>query len=467
MTFQSLSFPVFLAAAVLVCRGLSGTPAAVMALELFCLAFYLSGGGWAALAVLAAGVAVTRTALGALSGPHRRRNLVLACCYHAAVLAVFKYAGFFTGGARSLDWAPMGLSFFTFQQLWLLRDVYTGDYRPAGGEPWPLFALFFPTVASGPILRAGEFFPQLKEAGFLRPGARDAAAGLYALCWGTVKKVLLADPLGTVVANGWSGAERLSAPEAWLVMLAYTLQLYLDFSGYCDIASGAARLLGVRLPVNFDVPYRSLSVGEFWKRWHRTLTSFLRQCVYFPLGGSRKGPLRTYRNILVVYLVSGWWHGAGWTFLVWGLLHGLAQIAERAWGPGRERLPGAVRWAGTFLFVNVAWVFFRAPDLHAAGAMLSAAVSGGLRMPGEWLLEGFFDSETAAAALAAPDLPAQWLLLGAVMLAGLAVSLMREEPVGRMDTFRPVWWRGAVLAVLTAWSVLSFTGITGFIYSNF
>ena len=467
MSFQSLSFPVFLAAAVLVCRGLAGTPAAVMALELFCLFFYLCSGGWAALAVLAAGVLVTRAALGALAGPHRRRTLTLACCYHVAVLAVFKYADFFTGGARSLGWAPLGLSFFTFQQLWLLRDAYVGDYRPAGGEPWPLFALFFPTVTSGPILRPGDFFPQLEAEGFLRPSGADAAAGLYAMCWGTIKKVLLADPLGTVVANGWSGVEGLSAPEAWLVMLAYTLQLYLDFSGYCDIASGAARLLGVRLPVNFDSPYRSCSVGEFWKRWHMTLTGFLRQCVYFPLGGSRKGLLRTCGNILIVYLVSGWWHGAGWTFLVWGSLHGLAQIAERLWGPGRERLPGAVRWTGTFLFVNVAWVFFRAPDLHAAGSMLSAAVSGGLRLPGEWLLEGFFDSETAAAALAAPGLPVQWLLLAVVLAAGLAVSMMREEPVRRMDTFRPTWRQGAALAVLTAWSVLSFTGITGFIYSNF
>ena len=467
MSFQSLSFPVFLAAAVLVCRGLAGTPAAVMALELFCLFFYLCSGGWAALAVLAAGVLVTRAALGALAGPHRRRTLTLACCYHVAVLAVFKYADFFTGGAWSMGWAPLGLSFFTFQQLWLLRDADVGAYRPVGGEPWPLFALFFPTVTSGPILRAGGFFPQLEAEGFLRPSGADAAAGLYAMCWGTIKKVLLADPLGTVVANGWSGVEGLSAPEAWLVMLAYTLQLYLDFSGYCDIASGAARLLGVRLPVNFDSPYRSCSVGEFWKRWHMTLTGFLRQCVYFPLGGSRKGLLRTCGNILIVYLVSGWWHGAGWTFLVWGSLHGLAQIAERLWGSGRERLPGAVRWTGTFLFVNVAWVFFRAPDLHAAGSMLSAAVSGGLRLPGEWLLEGFFDSETAAAALAAPGLPVQWLLLAVVLTAGLAVSMMREEPVRRMDTFRPTWRQGAVLAVLTAWSVLSFTGITGFIYSNF
>ena len=473
MTFQSVSFLAFLAVTAVLCpaAGRRAPWLGRLLLTLACLIFYIAG-GWGGFLVLAAGTAATALALQRLCGAAergRRRALVLACCWHIAVLAAFKYAGFFTGGRLSAGWAPLGLSFFTFQQLWLLKEAYTRQYAPVQGDDLVLYAFFFPAVTSGPILRPGAFFPQLRGGRFLRPDWADAAAGLYAICCGMVKKVLLADPLGTVVGNGWADPSALSAPAAWLVMLAYTLQLYLDFSGYCDIAAGAARLLGIRLPVNFDSPYRALSVGEFWKRWHITLTTFLRECLYIPLGGGRRGTARTYGNILIVFLVSGLWHGAGWTFLVWGALHALAQIAERAWGPGRERLPKALRWALTFLFVNVAWVFFRAPSLFAAGALLRAAVSGGWAPPGDGLLTGFLTSEREALLIVAPGLAQwfPWLALAGLLGAAALASLLPGNTIRRMDDFRPTLWRGLVLAALTAWCVLCFSGITTFIYSNF
>ena len=473
MSFQSLSFFAFLAVTLAVCLTLrkKSRASALMALELGCLVFYVLGGGWQGLIVLAAGVAVTRAAALRLEAgaPHRRRTLALACIWHVGVLLVFKYTGFFTGGALDIGWAPLGLSFFTFQQLWLLKELYTGQTRLQDGEPLALFAFFFPTVTSGPILRPGDFFPQLNGETFLRPDWSDAAAGVYAICCGTIKKVLLADGFGAVVGNGWSRLGDLSAPAAWLVILGYTLQLYFDFSGYCDIASGAARLLGLRLPLNFSSPYRSLSVGEFWKRWHMTLTTFLRECVYFPLGGSRKGAARTYGNILAVYLISGFWHGAGWTFLVWGGLHGLAQVAERAWGPSRERLPRVLRWGLTFLFVNVAWVFFRAPDLTAALELLRSAVTGGLAMPEAWLAEGLFSKETGALRMLLPVLT-PWenaLRLLALYGAGLAAALWPRTVQARMNDFQPSVRLGIGLGVLMLWCVLSFSGVTTFIYSNF
>ena len=473
MSFQSLSFFVFLAATAAVCLTLQkrSRASALMALELACLVFYLIGGGWRGLIVLAAGVAVTRAAAVRLGpeAPNRRRTLALACAWHVGVLLVFKYTGFFTGGAVDIGWAPLGLSFFTFQQLWLLKELYTGETELKADAPLALFALFFPTVTSGPILRPGAFFPQLEGDGFLRPDWSDAAAGVYAICCGTAKKVLLADSFGAVVNSGWSRLADLSAPAAWLVILGYTLQLYFDFSGYCDIAAGAARLLGLRLPVNFDSPYRALSVGEFWKRWHITLTTFLRQCVYFPLGGSRKGAGRTYCNILIIYLISGFWHGAGWTFLVWGALHGLAQAAERAWGPGRDRLPAAVRWVLTFAFVNVAWVFFRAPDLGSAGALLKAAVAGGFEMPEPWLVETLFSKEFSALEMLLPAIDPWVNILRTAVLygAGVLAALWPRNTVGQMDSFRPTLWRGAALTAVMAWSMLSFSGVTTFIYSNF
>ena len=473
MSFQSLSFFAFLAVTLAVCLPLRkrSRASAMMALELACLVFYLLGGGWQGLIVLAAGVAVTRAAALRLGedAPHRRRTLTLACVWHVGVLLVFKYTGFFTGGALEIGWAPLGLSFFTFQQLWLLKELYTGQTRLPADAPLALFAFFFPTVTSGPILRPGDFFPQLEGEAFLRPDWSDAAAGVYAICCGTIKKVLLADGFGAVVNNGWSRLEDLSAPAAWLVILGYTLQLYFDFSGYCDIAAGVARLLGLRLPLNFNSPYRSLSVGEFWKRWHMTLTGFLRECVYFPLGGSRKGAARTYGNILAVYLISGFWHGAGWTFLVWGGLHGLAQVLERAWGPSRERLPRALRWAATFLFVNVAWVFFRAPDLASALTLLRAAVTGGLAAPDTWLLSGLFSKETGALRMLLPFLTSweEGLRLGVLYGAGLVAALWPRTVQSRMDDFRPTVRLGLGLGILMVWCVLSFSGVTTFIYSNF
>ena len=453
MSFQSLGFWAFLAAALAVCltAGRRSPRTGAALLTAASVLFYLLGpGGWTVvlggLACLLLGIGVTAWAVRRMGrdGGDRRRTLILACAYHIAVLAGFKYLGFFTGGAVDVGWAPLGLSFY---------------------------GLFFPTVTSGPILRPEGFFPQLRGDKFLRPDWSDAAAGVYAVCCGTIKKVLLADAFGTVVNNGWARLGDLSAPAAWLVILGYTLQLYFDFSGYCDIAAGVARLFGIRLPVNFDSPYRAASVTEFWKRWHITLTTFLRECLYFPLGGSRRGTARTYLNILIIFLVSGLWHGAGWTFLVWGALHGLAQIAERAWGKGRDRdrLPFLLRWGLTFLFVNLAWVFFRAPDCAGALELLSRAVTGGLAKPEAWLLEGLFTDEISAVQMLLPAVTPWRNILRVLGLygAGMAAVLWPRNAVGRMETFRPTLRLGAALAVLTLWCVLSFTGVTTFIYSNF
>lgn len=495
MSFQSLGFLAFLAAAVGCCRvfglyfwGMDNlhpwpssttageyTAANALFLVLFSFLFYVfacAGAGSVNLLVVpVAGMFVTWFAARHLQSGRGGRRLVLALAavWHIAVLAAFKYAGFLTGGRFALPLVPPGISFFTFQQLWLLKEVYTGNFSLESDESSGFFAcaLFFPTVLSGPIWKPQAFFPQLRK-GILLPAGEDYGAGLYALSRGMAKKLLLADPLGAVVANGWAQGAEMTAPTAWVVILGYSLQLYLDFSGYCDIASGCARLLGIRLPVNFDGPYRALSVGEFWRRWHMTLTAFLRECVYFPLGGSRRGTVRACGNILAVYLISGLWHGSGWTFLVWGLLHGLAQILERLW-PGRERLPKGLRWAMTFLFVNVCWVFFQAPSLGAAGMLLRRAVSGGGGLPLAALAAGALDTEAAALRTLLP-MASQWvpgLVLAALFGAGLAVSLRRRGVVQRMEDFRPTYGGVLVSAGLLTWAVLSFSSTAVFIYANF
>ena len=473
MAFQTLAFLGFLALTVLLCHALGRVRPSLgrAALLLGCLYFCYQS-GWRGMAVLAIGAAVSflagpRTVPGAKGGG---AVFWAAAGYHILVLLGFKYLGFLTGGAARVPFVPLGLSFFTFQQLWYLKECRTGETTPVRSLPdYLLYSFFFPSLTSGPILKPNGFFPQLSGERFLRPDDRDSAAGLYALGCGLCKKMLLADPLGVVVANGWGNIENLSAPAAWAVILGYTLQLYFDFSGYCDMAAGCARLLGLRLPVNFDSPYRSLSVTEFWKRWHMTLTSFLRENVYFPLGGSRKGKGRTYLNILLVYLVSGIWHGAGWTFILWGMLHGLAQVLERLWGKGRDALPKWLRWAVTFLFINVAWVFFRAPDLSAAFALLKTAVTGGIGGIPLWLAKGLFARELSALLILIPKIEPYtvYLRVGAVLGISLLAALWPRNVIRQMDAFRPNWRSGLYVLVLAAWSILSFTGVVTFIYSNF
>ena len=360
MNVQSLAFLAFLTVTVCVCRLLPKERTWVLLAA--SLVFYLWGGAPAALwgcGLLAVSSLVSYLAANTLR-KHRRKSVLLAVvCYHIAVLGIFKYTGFFTGGAVRMPFVPLGISFFTFQQIWYLREVYAGTFSqvPTPAE-YLTYSFFFPTVSSGPILKPGNFFPQLRETS---PLPQDTAAGLYAIGLGLAKKVLLADNLGVLVNNGWSSLSELTALTAWCVILGYTLQLYFDFSGYCDLAAGCARLLGLRLPINFDSPYRSLSVTEFWKRWHMTLTAFLRENVYFPLGGSRKGRGRTYLNILVVYLVSGIWHGAGYNYILWGAINGVMIVLERCvrdkgW---YQKIPGLVKWAFTMFVVLMSWQVFR------------------------------------------------------------------------------------------------------------
>ena len=468
MNVQSLAFLAFLTVTVCVCRLLPKERTWVLLAA--SLVFYLWGGAPAALwgcGLLAVSSFVSYLAANTLRKHRRKSVLLVIVCYHIAVLGIFKYTGFFTGGAVRMPFVPLGISFFTFQQIWYLHEVYTGAFEdlPAPAE-YLTYSFFFPTVSSGPILKPQNFFPQLREAA---PQPRDTAAGLYAIGLGLAKKVLLADNLGVLVNNGWGNLSGLTAATAWCVILGYTLQLYFDFSGYCDIASGCARLLGLRLPINFDSPYRSLSVTEFWKRWHMTLTAFLREHVYFPLGGSRRGTGRTYLNILLVYLVSGIWHGAGWTFILWGMLHGLAQVAERLWGKGRDALPKWLRWAMTFLFVNIAWVFFRAPDMASALALLKTAVTGGIGGIPLWLAKGLFARELSALLILFPKIEPYtvYLRAGTVLAVSLLAALWPRNVIRRMDDFRPTWYSCLYVLIPAAWSILSFTGVVTFIYSNF
>ena len=394
-----------------------------------------------------------------------------------AVLAFFKYTGFalsltpLEGLFTPPGWlAPLGLSFATFQQIFWLRDCYDGE---AGTDASPLdFACcltFFATATCGPITRVGELAPQLrKPAPF---SWDDLAAGLYCFALGLAKKVLVATVFANGADFGYANVGNLTPMDAALTILCYTLQIYFDFSGYCDMAAGMARMMGVTLPVNFNSPYQALSVKDFWGRWHITLSRFFRRCVYIPLGGNRRGSAATYRNIMLIFLLSGLWHGAGWGFIIWGALHGAAQVAERLL-KGKISLPKPLAWALTFLFVNIAWVFFRADSLGQAFALL-----GGLFQT-NW---GLPTKEFAAALPMQVISTALGWLQGALQPGGRALIywaplmllpaglglLACPNPTAQMEGFRPRAWKAALAVGCVVVSVVFFSGVETFIYANF
>lgn len=399
----------------------------------------------------------------------RKAILILGILANLGLLFYYKYSNFFLENLNlflkqdlllTRILLPVGISFFTFQQVAWLVDSYRGETGGYGFLDYAIFTVYFPKIAMGPILLHREFIPQLKEEARQRMDLMNMSKGLMVFAAGLFKKVILAEFFAGPVAWGFSQVGSLSSSDAFLVMLAYTFQLYFDFSGYCDMAMGISRMFNLELPLNFDSPYKALSPVEFWKRWHMTLTRFLRKYIYFPLGGSRKGNLRTYMNIMAVFLVSGFWHGAAWTFILWGALHGAAQALNRVFKRQWENLHTAFRWMVTFLFVNLTWVIFRSESISQAKLFLKRLLDFGNMQ----INPSFMDSFKMV------ELPL-WLTEHRVFtvlgLYGAVLCLvMNARNMGETE-LRPTFLRGAGTAVLLVWSVLSLAGISGFIYFQF
>jgi alginate O-acetyltransferase complex protein AlgI len=327
---------------------------------------------------------VVARALEASTGARKRALLAIGVCANLAFLGVAKYAGLSV-------LVPVGISFHTFQSISYVVDVSRGKTRAERSYlNYALYIAFFPQLLAGPIVRAGTFFGELYAR--RRPTLEHAARGLGEIALGVLKKTAVADRFAPIVDAYWARGHTGGAPAAWCAALAFAMQIYFDFSGYTDIAIGCARLLGFDFPQNFHRPYLAWSVTEFWRRWHMTLSAWLRDYLYIPLGGNRFGPFATYRNLIITMLLGGLWHGANWTFVMWGGYHGLLLAVERALGIGRDRHaapPRGLRRVGgtalTFGLVLVGWVFFRAPNPAAAFAGIGQLAAGGA---GRWTLDG-------------------------------------------------------------------------------
>jgi alginate O-acetyltransferase complex protein AlgI len=396
------------------------------------------------------------------SPSQRKSLLVLALAGNLAVLGYFKYYDFFVTSSDNLlsvvglDMPlevksivlPVGISFYTFMAISYVVDAYRGEFEPTTLEKFATYLSFFPHLVAGPIVRPGELIPQLETP--RNPRRVDTSRAFYLIATGLFKKVVIANYLASsIVDEVFAAPGQHSSLEILIAVYAYAVQIYADFSGYTDIAIGIALLLGFSFPQNFDSPYAATSLQDFWRRWHMTLSRWLRDYLYIPLGGNRKGPRKTYRNLMLTMLLGGLWHGASWTFVIWGGIHGTALSVER-WG--REnlrgfRMPVWLAWLVTFHVVCIAWVFFRAPNLNVAFDIL-----GGIGLSGPSPLV---------------TLPMVFLVVVAI-----AIQLLPEDWWRRAEAWlvaRPVAWQGVAFGALlvAADAAVGQQGVAPFIYYQF
>lgn len=411
----------------------------------------------------------------------QHKKLILWCgiLLNIGIIFYFKYFNFFIdninfvlGKTYEVEkiLLPLGISFYTFQQVSYLIDSSRGETREYSFLEYAVFVSFFPQLVAGPIVLHNEIIPQFCDKSKRIYNHENMANGIYILAVGLFKKVIIADTFGSAVAWGYEHFETISSGEIVLIMLFYTFQIYFDFSGYSDMAIGIAKMFNITLPINFNSPYKSCSIIEFWNRWHMTLTRFLRKYIYFSLGGSKKGKIRTYINIFIVFLISGIWHGANWTFIVWGGVHGVANILDRIFKNYWNKMNRLFKWVCTFGFINITWLIFRSESLIQAVILIkrmfcfeSFTISTGLiecfNLPELALLSslirpiGFLEQEINGFFM--------WLFLGVSLVIVLKLKNLYEVK------FKPTIVNAMVTVVFLLWSIVSLNGITTFLYFNF
>lgn len=411
------------------------------------------------------------------NGISRKSLLTFGIVANILLLGYFKYMDFFIGNANILlgtQWdlmrilLPLGISFFTFTQIAYLVDAYRDEVREMDYLNYTLFVTFFPHLLAGPILHHKEMMPQFDSIKSKVINYRNIAAGLFLFSIGLFKKVVIADTFAQWANAGFDTAQSLNLIEAWATSLSYTFQLYFDFSGYTDMALGVALLFNIKLPINFNSPYKALNIQDFWRRWHITLSRFLRDYIYIPLGGNRNGEFRTYANLFTVFLVGGLWHGASWMFVAWGALHGIAIVIHRAWQQTGLVMHKYLAWFLTFNFINITWVFFRAEEWESALKILGGMIGlQGIVLP-ERLLKysNGFDAlfvrfGTVYEHIDGKAQTTVYLLLALVMV------LMLKNSVQLWHEFKPIRLNllFSLALFITALSMMS--RVSEFLYFNF
>ena len=397
-------------------------------------------------------------------------------------LFFFKYYDFFIGNVNSLFGSsipllnialPLGISFFTFQQLSYVIDSYTIDKNISTYNFWDytLFVTYFPQLIAGPIVTHDEMAPQFADLSKKKFNSKNFAVGLYGFTLGLAKKVLIADALGLLVDATFVDIGDIGTIGALIVMLSYTFQIYFDFSGYCDMATGIGKMMNIDITMNFNSPYKALSVVDFWKRWHMTLTRFFTKYIYIPLGGNRKGEARTYVNIMIVYLVSGIWHGANWTFILWGVLHGLFSVITRVvdkhtglFSEPRKKWVTVLLWFGTFIFINMTWIIFRANSFEQVSEFYQQLFSMNFSVDTSILSKIWNDGFS----LLSKIIPYANKLFPVTLLAfAMVASVFMKNTNERMMNFKPTITKAVSTSIILVWCIMSFAGVSSFLYWNF
>lgn len=412
--------------------------------------------------------------------PRAKYWLVTGLSVNLILLGYFKYADFvILSMARATGWSldaleivlPIGISFFTFTQIAFLVDTYQGKVNERRFVHYLLFVTYFPHLIAGPVLHHKEMMPQFADARNYRPWIANIAIGSAIFFVGLAKKVLIADSLSPHASELFSQQGMPSLLVAWRGVLAYSFQIYFDFSGYSDMAIGLSRIFGVQLPMNFDSPYKAANISEFWRRWHMTLSRFLRDYLYIPLGGSRRGKLRRYVNLMTTMLLGGLWHGAGWNFIIWGGLHGMYLVIQHAWAALSNRFTGdsdavVMRIFGrvvTFVAVCFAWAFFRSPDLLIAMDVVRGMVGlHGVGLP-EAAEVWFGILGAASIAFFSPNTQE---IVGRYLAVAKAGEIARDSRGAAL--FRPVHIILPVaLGIVAALSLMNLSRPSEFLYFNF
>ena len=406
--------------------------------------------------------------------------LVVGLIFNLSIIFYFKYWNFFVENTNFLAGRellrfrkilmPLGISFFTFQQISYVVDSYRGETKDHTFLEYALYVSYFPQLIAGPIVLHGEMIPQFRDPEKRKFDSAYFSRGLIWFTLGLFKKVLIADTLGRGVDWGFGTVDNLSSLEAVLVSLLYTFQIYFDFSGYCDMAAGIASMFHFDLPLNFNSPYKASSIIDFWQRWHITLNRFLKQYVYVPLGGNRKGTIKTCVHVMIVFLISGIWHGASWTFIIWGVIHGIANVLNRLFRKQWELFPRLVRQILTFCFVNFTWILFRAENLKTAGLFLRRIFTkNGIGLRQEFLNQlrlpefTYIEEHISFLGEMVSKYPQIYVF---VPLATVSVIVFFAKNCHEKELKRTIG-SAIVVSMLLGWSVLSLSSLSSFLYFNF
>jgi len=449
-----------------------------MYLLLFSIIFYLYG-SWKYSVILGISILGNHFLCVLLAKVDQKKKIILVgdIVINVMVLFYFKYFSFFLDIVNDLIGfnftigeiiLPLGISFFTFQQIMYVVNVYEGKFSHRFFD-YLTYILYFPKIIMGPLVEPKALIDQFKDPDLKRVNWDNISYGIKIFSFGLFKKLILADTFSKAVSWGFANTATSTAMDCFLTMLFYTFEIYFDFSGYSDMAVGVSRMLNISLPMNFNSPYKAISIRDFWKRWHMSLTKFFTKYVYIPLGGNKNGVAKTYINTMTVFVVSGIWHGANWTFILWGCLHGVLSVLDRIFENSQKKVMEAVRWFVTFLMINILWLLFRSESIGQWWSLLvkmftfqDMSISWGMLdsflLPETTFLMRTFKMETVNAAVRGFSM----LLF---TLCAYVICLLPENNYKKLEQNN--YCTMIMAAIAFVWSFLCLSSESVFVYFNF